>query len=143
MELDISWTNTKTCTLWMGATDKDGYGWVTHRGNMEYIHRLTWRLANGPIPAGICVCHKCDTPGCYELDHLFLGTSLENQKDCTAKGRSRRGSVNGKAKLNVHDVRIIRTLAADGIPQLDLARLYGVQPPAINKIVHRRTWIHI
>lgn len=42
------------CHVWMGATDRDGYGlikvhesgkWVTRR-----VHRVTWEKANGPIP---------------------------------------------------------------------------------------------
>jgi hypothetical protein len=35
------------------------------------------------------VMHMCDTPACYRLDHLQLGTQAENAADMKAKGRGR------------------------------------------------------
>lgn len=42
---------------------------------------------HGPIPPGMFVCHRCDNPRCIRLDHLFLGTDSDNQRDAVAKGR--------------------------------------------------------
>lgn len=50
-------------------------------------HRVAWELTNGPIPAGLFVCHHCDNPPCVRLDHLFLGTHKDNAADAQAKGR--------------------------------------------------------
>ncbi|MGH7024521.1 MAG: HNH endonuclease signature motif containing protein [Caulobacteraceae bacterium] len=54
----------------------------------RYAHRLAWELANGPIPDGLLILHKCDNPVCCNPDHLFLGTAADNHADCAAKGRA-------------------------------------------------------
>jgi len=54
---------------------------------MVPTHRFAWELANGPIPEGMFVCHKCDNPPCCNVDHLFLGTPKENTTDMVNKGR--------------------------------------------------------
>lgn len=76
----------------MGAKDPKGYGRIQVRPNgTMLVHRLAWVLANGPIPPGFCVLHKCDNPPCVRLEHLFLGTLLDNNADMMAKGRHAKG----------------------------------------------------
>ena len=78
------------CWLWTGAKKRTGlpYGiiWVTNSPKVS--HRISWILHKGEIPKGLCVLHKCDTPPCVNPDHLFLGTRVENNLDCIAKGRN-------------------------------------------------------
>jgi hypothetical protein len=59
---------------------------------MSGAHRIAWELTNGPIPAGLFVCHHCDTPGCVRPDHLFLGTAQENMQDASRKDRMLHGT---------------------------------------------------
>lgn len=78
------------CILWLRKVDPSGYGRVRHRPTSPiplYVHRAAWEVANGPIPAGMCVCHKCDVRTCINPQHMFLGTLIENIADMDAKGR--------------------------------------------------------
>jgi len=74
---------TDDCWLWTGATFGDGYG----NCSRLRAHRVSWELANGPVPGGLCVLHHCDRPLCVRPRHLFLGTRKDNSDDKIAKGR--------------------------------------------------------
>ncbi|PXV54182.1 HNH endonuclease [Dyella jiangningensis] len=78
------------CWLWLGARDPDGYGKLgIHGRNMIRAHRLFYAFHKGPIPVGMQVCHKCDTPLCVNPDHLFLGSNTDNAVDRERKNRGR------------------------------------------------------
>lgn len=77
------------CIEWTGAINSGGYGNLWYEGKYWKAHRLAWAQANGPIPPGMFVLHRCDNPPCVNLEHLFLGTAADNTADMLAKGRSR------------------------------------------------------
>jgi hypothetical protein len=80
------------CWTWNASKNNKGYGQIQATGNhrLIYAHRAAWELANGPIPAGMNVCHTCDHPACVNPAHLFLGTQQANMADMARKGRSRK-----------------------------------------------------
>jgi hypothetical protein len=80
------------CMEWTGSTNSKGYGTIGVDGKTVLTHRLAWTLANGPIPDGFCIRHVvCDNPPCANLDHLALGTQVQNMADRKAKGRGANG----------------------------------------------------
>ena len=75
------------CIEWEGARTTHGYGVTRVAGKNQYVHRLVWIEANGPIPDGMVVMHTCDNPPCHSIEHLRLGTQAENMQDAGSKGR--------------------------------------------------------
>ena len=95
------------CWPWMKATFTDGYGTITTENRIPIAtHRLSYAIANGPIPKGIQILHTCDNPPCCNPKHLKAGTNIDNVQDMLNK---RRGA--GKLTLNeVEDIRNDRRL---------------------------------
>lgn len=75
------------CWEWIGLKIKIGYGSLWWSDKMWLAHRISWTLHFGEIPNGKFVLHKCDNRACVRPSHLFLGTQLDNVRDCISKGR--------------------------------------------------------
>ncbi len=81
------------CWVWTASKYKKGYGTIWWNGKPRTTHRLSWEIANGPIPEGegyhgYCVLHICDRENCCNPTHLKLGSHLENMIDRDNKGRN-------------------------------------------------------
>lgn len=136
------------CWIWTATKTPDGYGYVRKDGRMQRASRVAWEMLIGPIPDGMFVCHNCptgDNPSCVNPSHLFLGTSDENNKDRSAKGRSAngQGSSNNFARLTESDVLAIRAELANGTRPGKLAERYNVSVSTIALIQKRKTWVHL
>lgn len=137
------------CWEWVGAKSKEGgYGCAWIRGKREKSHRLAYELCVGKIPDGMLVCHKCDNPPCSNPSHLFLGTNLDNSKDCTNKGRNRRerGEDRYNAKLSGSEIAMIRMryrFRGGKDSGCSLAKEFGVAKTMISAIVKNKKWRHI
>lgn len=138
------------CLFWP-KTHGTGYGYfyakvseceVKLRHKVISAHRHTWVRAYGPIPEGLCVCHKCDNRPCVELSHLFLGTRKDNMDDCAAKGR--RNSLFGERisshKLTCDNVREIRI---GGHATKFFADKFGVHRTTILAARSGKLWKHV
>lgn len=130
------------CWMWSGKPDKDGYGVAKMRGRrVERAHRLAFRLFNGDVESSLMVCHSCDNPGCVNPSHLFVGTALDNKRDCVAKGRHVKGEgLHWKVKLTPSDVVKIRN---DKRPSRIVGAEYGVSDVNVQMIRKRAIWKHI
>lgn len=134
------------CWLWQRSRGHHGHGQVWFDGKLHLVHRLVWIICIGDVPDDLCVLHKCDDGRCCNPEHLFLGTQQDNIADMINKGRDnfvQAGEKNGKALIKADDIPVIRQLCAEGYSHTALARKFGVQPSAIDKIATRRTWRHI
>lgn len=128
------------CWLWTAATDSHGYGKLGLGGKrVVYAHRMSWELHNGPIPAGLWVLHKCDTPSCANPTHLFLGSQADNMRDMRLKGRA--GDISGEraglAKLTQTQADEIRT--AKGTHR-SIAAAYGIDHSQVTRIKNGKQW---
>ena len=135
------WTKVEkgdACWLWRGCVSKFGHGVVTFRQKSFYAHRVSWEIANGAIPKGMCVLHRCDVPACVNPAHLWLGTKTDNARDRDQKGRHRPPN-----KLIPEQVLLIRALAKQGIKRRTLAAQFSVCEGTINAAVYRKTWAHL
>lgn len=133
------------CIEWTGATNGTGYGKtkvkIDGRWRFFSVHRRAWELMRGPIPDGMLVCHTCDNPICFNVEHLFLGTHKDNSHDMARKHRNRSGSDHHNSKINeeiAHEIRVAYRLGA--ITQ-KLADLFGVAGSNISQIVSGRRWV--
>ena len=165
-------THPTGCWVWTGARFA-GYGRIKINGRSIRAHRFAWSLANGSIPKGLCVLHKCDNPPCVRIDHLFLGTVAENNTDMHIKGRAAkglthgfnthpeawvrgdmhparlnpqcvpRGEKNGQAKLNNLQIKEIHLLRSKGVKYKELGDKNAVSQATISNICTGKSWRHI
>lgn len=140
------------CWLWTGTKDRRGYGQIARGGKLgghTKAHRVAYELQHGPIPEGLGVLHRCDTPACVRGDHLFAGTQLDNMRDAWTKGRGRvvgagrRGSANGNHRLSDDQVRSIYQRHKQGESSRKLGREFGVSKTLVLLISSGKTWQHI
>lgn len=136
----------KDCWNWVGSRRWDGYGRLTWHTKQTMAHRVSWELANGPIPEGMCVLHACDNTACVNPAHLRLGTQEENMAEKYRKRRHTFGEKNWCAKLTEGQVLEIRaTYKSEGRKSNrdELAKKYGVSPHMIWKVATGRNWKHL
>lgn len=152
------------CWVWKAARrGRDEYGYFRF-GREAAAHRVSWILANGPIPENApCVLHRCDNPACVRPDHLWVGTKRQNNADMVQKGRAvtpppgkgrAPGSVNKgcgipkgeqrpRARLTDALVRETRTRHSSDESMASIAREFDVSRGLIWKIIHRKRWNHV
>ncbi|HEY1035575.1 MAG TPA: HNH endonuclease signature motif containing protein [Pseudoxanthomonas sp.] len=128
------------CWLWLASVNGKGYGQIKVGDRQVGAHRYSWERHRGTIPAGMVVCHKCDTPSCVNPDHMFIGEHADNQFDKVAKDRQAKGEGNGQARLSEDAVRAILTSTES---HAALARHYGVGASTIKRVRNGETWRYL
>lgn len=127
------------CHLWIGVR-VGGYGRMI-RGRRGYdrrqhlSHRVIWELHYGHVPEDSKVLHRCDTPACVNVRHLFLGSMKDNSEDMMRKGRNHgRGH-----RLTAEQIQAIRR-AKGTCRQRVAAQMFGVRQSYISAIWSGKKW---
>jgi hypothetical protein len=95
------------CWNWTGRCDD--YGRICLNGTQTVAHRVSYIIANGSIPDGLIVRHKClKNRKCVNPEHLELGTHQDNSTDMVNDDTQAKGVENGRAKLTEEQVKEIR-----------------------------------
>lgn len=157
-EIDRFWNNVQLgsetdCWLYTASTNWDGHGrfplkFKYGRRATVQAHRLSWFLLRGPVPYGKLVCHNCptgDNPRCVNPNHLFIGTDMDNWRDCQRKGRERhpKHESHGRALLTKDDVRFIRRHYVPRSPHASavrMAEIFNVSISCIHHIISGKNW---
>lgn len=150
------------CIEWQGDRNLSGYGVLRaamngHPRKMIQAHRYAWYRAHGNVPEDMCICHKCDNRKCVNIEHLFLGTWADNNRDRSQKGRSGsriyseeerqryskmfRGSNQTNAKLT--EKQALEIYNRKDKTHAELAKEYGVSKAVVTSIKAKRSWRHI
>lgn len=151
---------TETCWIWTGGKSFKGYGAIQEAGRGSrglLAHRVSFELANGPIPDGLYILHSCDNPRCVNPAHLRAGTQSENIAEAYEKKRkispfskaenryqgprpSMPGTKNPNSRLSEADVHAIR--ASTEKPGI-LAKRFNIIPDYVTLIRKRKVWKHV
>lgn len=133
------------CWLWLGTASPRGYGRCMIDANRQRAHRAAFAHFIGPVPNGMLVCHRCDTPSCINPKHLFLGTSADNVHDMVAKGRgvNPRGEEHVQARITNADVAEMRRLRQTGMSYGAIGKQFGMCPAAASDVIVGRRWGHL
>ena len=138
------------CRVWHGGL-RCGYPAMTVNKRSINVHRLVYERAYGTIPKGMQVCHNCpggDNKACVNINHLFLGTPLDNVRDAIKKGvvygnrnfKGFHGSEHPMVKLTNEQVQEIRISKKPGTV---LSNQFRVSRSTISSIRLNYTWKHL
>ena len=127
------------CWLWTASTIR-GYGQIRNGHKTLKAHRVAYERAYGPVPDGMCVCHRCDVPACVNPAHLFLGTYADNNQDRSQKGRTarQRGEAHGMARLTEKQIAEIRSATGT---QRDIGLRFGISQSHVSNIRNGHNWV--
>ena len=114
------------CLEWRSPNPKDGYarmyvGYGNER-KARLVHRVAWEMANGEIPNDKVIMHTCDNRCCVRIEHLRLGTQVENILDMCKKGRQRSRAY----ILSDEEMNKLRERREAGITYRALGKEFGV-----------------
>lgn len=94
------------CAPWPSGPGRNGYRNFRYNGRMVGAHRVAYELANGPVPPGMHVLHRCiRCRHCCNPRHLYAGTHEQNMADRDRDGTTARGDRSGS---RMHPERVAR-----------------------------------
>jgi hypothetical protein len=131
------------CWDWTRAF-RNGYGAIKHERHVHSAHVIAFVLANGPVPDGLIVGHKCDNSGCCNPKHLEAITPQKNNADARRRGASRPcGEQIANAKLTESLVARIWVLHRQGLGAVRIGRELGITQNTAKRVLSGRGWRHL
>ena len=136
------------CWLWTGWRLPSGYGTMRIRRERRtaLVHRVAYEVWIGPIPEGMQVLHRCDTPPCFNPSHLWIGTQRDNIHDMLAKGRDAKQ----KPLKRWRGYKLTEAQALEAIERRDggeradsVARAFGITPGYVRMLAKTRPSRHL
>lgn len=139
------------CLIWKAGKYPNGYGMFWFESRNHSAHRWIYEYYNGEIGNNkLFVCHKCDTPVCVEISHLFLGTQTDNLKDCYNK--QRRVSPYGKGEKHPNSILTeeqVKFIKENYVPRHKdfgtraLSRKFNVGQKTISDLLNNKSWRYL
>jgi hypothetical protein len=143
---------TDACWPWTGSDRPDSGGHGNFGGNYfgtTLAHRISWILANGPVPDGLNVLHNCPVthnPLCCNPRHLIIGDQKKNVDMSVEQGTHFSKNNPGEKHPNsvLSDAQAMEALANPGPNQAAyFAKKFGVSAACIRDIWRRKNWKHL
>ena len=107
----------------------------------EMTHRLVLFAFKGAPPAGKpCALHWDGSMTNNALANLRWGSYLENSSDARRHGTELKGEDRWNAKLTEADVRQIRHKVLDGLTDIEISKVFSVNPSNIWSIRRGKSW---
>ena len=141
------------CWLWTGCTNINRrnpqatvYGRLGVRGTVYKVHRLAaWLYKGFYLDSTLCVCHKCDTPLCFNPEHLFTGTYRDNVRDCIKKGRGNKvkGEAHYYSKITEQQAEEVIRLLGENLSIQEVMKHLKLSRGIVSSIKNKRTWQHL
>lgn len=86
------------CWLTKRNINKNVYQRIVFNGKRVAAHVLSAILFCNHNKK-LLACHSCDTPACFNPNHLFSGTNSDNQHDALKKNRLGSNRIKGQSKV--------------------------------------------
>lgn len=137
------------CWLWIGAKYRKGYGhfrrFLNNKWSMEKAHRYSYEIHNNVSRESmkkLLVCHTCDNPSCVNPNHLFLGTTLDNNTDKLNKNRNNFGNNPTHKLLSLSIANQIRALKTKNpnLGQKEIALIFNTSKTQVCRILQNKIW---
>lgn len=132
------------CWEWKSGLADGRYGSFKLDGKTRGSHRVSFFLTHGRWPQPSCL-HTCNNPKCCNPEHLYEGNQKDNMEYRDSQGRTASGEQNGSAKLTQGQADWIGARArrgrwGPGVPQSEIARMFGVSRQHVSEIVNGKNW---
>lgn len=85
----------ETCWEWTGTKDPGGYGSFPMGGKTLGAHRVSFEMANGTIPDGLDIDHRCHNRACVNPNHLRPTSRKQNVENHSGISRNNKSGVRG------------------------------------------------